>query len=68
MELINAVIENFEKMSLEDKEYVLNILEKHLIESKRERLYERAKEALRNYAEGNVKKGDFEDLLEDLEK
>ena len=64
---INEVVEGFMGLSSEDKEYTVEIIEKQLIETKRERIAERAKEAMANYREGKVRTGNVKELYEDLE-
>lgn len=64
---LNNIVENFSELSLEDKEYVLDIFHKQIIESRREKLLARAREAEMNLVKGNVKKGSVKDLYEDLE-
>jgi len=64
---INEVVEGFMGLSSEDKEYTVEIIEKQLIETKRERIAQRAKEATANYREGKVRTGNVKELYEDLE-
>jgi hypothetical protein len=64
---LNSVISNFDKLSLNDKEYVTEIIEKQLIEAKRDAIGRRTKGALANLKKGNVKKGKIKDLHRDLE-
>ncbi len=64
---LDKVIDDFNHLSLDDKEYVSEILHKQLIEAKREAIAERAKEANNNYKDGNIKSGTIEDLKKDLE-
>jgi len=63
----NEVVEGFMGLSSEDKEYTVEIIEKQLIETKRERIAQRAKEAAANYREGKVRTGNVKELYEDLE-
>ena len=64
---LNKIIENFSSLPLEDKEYVLEIIKKLLIEARREAIAQRAEEAMVNLKEGRVKKGTVQDLCKDLE-
>lgn len=64
---IDKVIEEFSHLPLADKEYVLEVITKQIIEAKRETLALRAAEALSNYERGLIKKGSIKDLHEDLE-
>jgi len=65
--LINSVIDDFSQLPLEDKEYVIEIIEKQLIDLKRERIARRAEEAITNFKEGSIKKGTVKELYKDLE-
>ena len=51
---------------MDDKEYVLSIFFKRLVESRRAKLSNRVKDAELNYKTGNVNSGDLKDLWEDL--
>lgn len=64
---LSNIIENFDILNIEDKGYVLNIIKKNYLESKRDLLYQRVKEADNNYSLGNFKKGGLKELLEDLD-
>jgi len=65
---VNKVIEGFSHLPPEDKEYVAEIIRKQLIEVKRERLAERAREARKNLKKRAVKTGTIRDLMEDLDR
>ena len=54
---INEVVEGFMGLSSEDKEYAVEIIEKQLMETKRERIAQKAKEATANYRKGRVRAG-----------
>jgi hypothetical protein len=64
---INKVIEEFNDLPPEDKEYVAEIIRKQLIEVKRERLAERAREARMQFERGASKEGSLKELMEDLD-
>jgi len=64
---VTKVIEEFNQLSLADEEYTIEIMEKQLIEKKRENILFRSKEALNNLKKGLVKKGTLKDLYKDLE-
>ena len=64
---INNFIESYDNLSIEDKEYLSDLIQKNLIESKRSRLIDRVQEAEVNYSKGKVKKGGFKELFEDLD-
>jgi hypothetical protein len=64
---VNKVIEEFDQLPLEDKEYVAEVIRKQVIESRREKIAERAQEARSNFEEGRVKTGTLKELMEDLD-
>ncbi|MCZ7392611.1 MAG: hypothetical protein ABOK23_13645 [Candidatus Methanoperedens sp.] len=66
MVTINEVLEETEHLDVDDREYLLNILSKRLVEFKRAKISKRAKEAVRAYKKGTVKSGKFNDLWKDL--
>ena len=65
--LVKSVIDDFSQLPLEDKEYVIEIMEKQVIEAKRECIVKRAEEATMNFSTGSIKKGTAKDLYKDLE-
>jgi hypothetical protein len=64
---LNRVIEDFELLPIDDKEYAFSIITKQLIEAKREAIAKRAKEAMANLRKGAIQKGTIKDLMKDLE-
>ena len=64
---LTNIISEYESLSYEDKEYVLELFNKQLIEIKRQLLVNRVNEAETNYLEGKTSKGSLKDLHSDLE-
>ena len=64
---INAIIDEWGQLPVEDKEYVVDILEKQIVEARRERIAARSKEAIINMRKGKVQKGSVKDLRRELE-
>ena len=64
---LNKVIDDFRKLPLDEKEYAIDIIEKQMIEAKREAISRRAKRAILNLGRGAVKRGSVKDLYRDLE-
>jgi len=64
---LNKIIGDFSRLPLNDKEYIAEVLEKQLIEAKREAIEKRAKRALANLKKGKVKRGTIQELYKDLE-
>jgi len=63
---INQVLQEFDQLSLEDKEYVKETVDKILIEERREELFHRSEEAMESYKTGKSKAGTVADLMKDL--
>jgi len=66
-DILNKVIGDFGRLPLNDKEYLAEIIEKQLIEAKREALARRSKRAMTNLKKGKVSRGTAKDLYKDLE-
>ena len=64
---INRVIQDFNSLVLEEKEFAVEIIRKMLVEAHRESLLKRAHAAVKNYSKGKVKRGSLKDLRNDLE-
>jgi len=64
---LNKIIDDFSHLSIDEKEYVLEMIKKQLIEERRDAIAERAKESMDNLKKGLVKKGTIKELYEDLE-
>ena len=65
--IINDIFKEFGMLPLEDKEFAVEILEKQLIEAKRESIAKRAKNAMANLKKGRIKKGTIKDFYKDME-
>lgn len=64
---VNNLLDEFQKLPLDDKEYLAEIMLKQIREMKRESLVTRVSEARENYNHGKCKSGTLKDLMEDLE-
>ena len=64
---LNKLVEHFNELTFDDKEYAVQLIQKQLIEAKREGIIIRAREAMSNLKKGKVKRGSAGDLLKDLE-
>ena len=64
---INDILNEINRLSEEDKDYLREIILKQLTEQKREKILLRIREAEVNYSSGNVNKGSAEDLLKDID-
>ncbi len=64
---LNEVLNEFNRLPLGEKEYVVEVMERQLIEAKREAIAKRAKKAMTNLRKGTVRKGTVRELYKDLE-
>ena len=64
---LNKLIEDFDHLSMDDKEYAVDVIKKQLAEAKRGAIAKRAKEAIANLKKGAIRKGTVQDLHKDLE-
>ncbi len=64
---LNKLIEDFSHLPLDDREYVIEVIKKQLIEAKRDNIAKRTKEAMANLKKGKIKRGTVKELYEDLE-
>jgi len=64
---INRVIEDFNMLSFDEKEYVAALIRNQFIEYRREQILQKADEARKDLKHGNVKSGSLQDLYKDFE-
>jgi hypothetical protein len=64
---LNRLIEDFNELSIEDREFAVELMQRQLVETRRERIVSRKKEAMANLRKGKVETGSVEDLFKDLE-
>jgi len=62
------LIESVEALPIEDREMLVEIINKRIIELRRERLVADMKESLEAYKRGDVHMGTVDDLLKDLDE
>lgn len=65
---INKLIEDFNSLHLEEKEFAVEIIRRAYAEAAREGILANARRATKNLKKGNVKRGNLKDLYNDLEK
>ena len=64
---INNVIEGFDQLDGNDKEFVAEIINKLFSEHRREQIFQRAEEAEKNFNAGKIKSGGIREMMGDLE-
>lgn len=62
------LIETVEALPLEDREILVEIINKRIIEQRREELEDDMEESLEAYQKGEVRVGTVDDLLKDLKE
>jgi hypothetical protein len=65
----NELIETIKSLSLEEKEEIKFLIERYLIEERREEIYQNYKESLKELEEGKIKfTGSIDNLKEMIEE
>ncbi len=64
---VNKLIQEFNLLPLDDKEYAAEVMKKQLIEAKREAIARRAKTAMASFRKKMTKRGTVKELYKDLE-
>jgi hypothetical protein len=64
---INTVIDDFNALLWEDKEFAIELIKKMFVEAKRDAIYKKSRSAVENLKKGKVKHGSVKDLYNDLE-
>jgi hypothetical protein len=64
---VQNIIEDFAHLPLDDREYVVDVVKKQLIDARRDAIAKRASTALSNLKKGAIKKGSVKDLYRDIE-
>ncbi|MBX7044904.1 MAG: hypothetical protein K1X86_03620 [Ignavibacteria bacterium] len=64
---LNKVVEDFNSLKPEEREYALELLKNQVNEDFRKELARKAKRARKDYLEGKSKIGTVDDLIKDLE-
>jgi hypothetical protein len=62
------LIESVEALPIEDREILMEIVNKRIIEQRREELVADMEASLEAYRQGDVRSGTVDDLLKDLEE
>lgn len=64
---IDSILDQTEKLSLEDQAVLSEILRKRLSEEKRKMLIQSVKEGMEEYKSGKTRSGSVADFLKDIE-
>jgi hypothetical protein len=63
---LDNIFDEVSKYSLHDQEMILGILQKRLIDGKRDLIFKEYKKAMKDYRSGKVKTGSTDDLFDSL--
>jgi len=63
---LNTILENVDKLDIEDQQYIEEVLHRRLIDAKRTDIVSQAKRAKTNVQKHSVRNGTAKDLLADL--
>lgn len=66
MFIVNDVINEIDQLSLDDQEFIEDILHKKIIEKRRIEIAAAAKEAFDDYQNGKSQKGNFEEFWKEI--
>ena len=61
------LIESVEALPLDDQQILMDIINRHIIEQRREELFSDMEESLEAYRKGEIRVGTVDDLLRDLD-
>ena len=64
---LNEFLEIFDNFTSNEKEYILEIINKQVADDNRRKIIKRVKEARMNFKKGKVKSGNLKALYQDLE-
>jgi hypothetical protein len=64
---VQHIIEDFAHLPLDNREYVVDVVKKQLIDARRDAIAKRTSAASSNLKKGAIKKGSVKDLYKDLE-
>jgi len=64
---INNLLENFDTLTIEEQEAVIDIEKKRLIERKREELKNNVKEAENEFSSGKLKSESIDDIMKAID-
>jgi len=62
----DEALEMVDSMTIEEREQLLEILQKRLIDEKREQLVKNVREAKQEYRKGKIKTGTVNDLMQEI--
>jgi|JFJP01.1.fsa_nt_gi hypothetical protein len=66
MMVFQQIIDSIEGLSIEDQDYLFELIRKRRIESRRQEILANSEEVMKSFSNGTAKKGSVDDLIADL--
>ena len=66
MIVFQEIIDSIESLSVEDQDYLFELIRKRRIENRRAEILANAEEVMRSFKAGTAKRGSVDDLIADL--
>jgi hypothetical protein len=66
MAIFQEIIDSIESLSLEDQDYLFELIRKRRIENRRAEILANAHEVMQSFQDGTAKRGSVDDLIADL--
>lgn len=66
MMVFQQIIDSIEGLSIEDQDYLFELIRKRRIESRRQEILANSEEVMKSFKNGTAKKGSVDDLIADL--
>ncbi len=64
--VFQQIIDSIESLSIEDQDYLFELIRKRRIESRRQEILANSEEVMKSFENGTAKKGSVDDLIADL--
>ncbi|NJL88453.1 MAG: hypothetical protein HC916_00625 [Coleofasciculaceae cyanobacterium SM2_1_6] len=64
--IFQEIIDSIESLSIEDQDYLFELIRKRRIESRRSEILANAEEVMQSFKDGTAKRGSVDDLIADL--
>ena len=66
MMLFQQIIDSIEGLSIEDQDYLFELIRKRRIENRRQEILSNSEEVMKSFKNGTAKKGSVDDRIADL--
>ena len=66
MVIFQEIIDSIESLSVEDQDYLFELVRKRRIENRRAEILANAHEVMQSFKQGTAKRGNIDDLIADL--